>query len=234
MENDPKSLTSRRTLPLPDRLVTVLKAAKARQAAERLALGSAYRSGAYLVSNEIGDPYSPAVLSRYWRDAVKAAGVRHIKLHAPHTCATLMHLQGIPVAVIAAWPGRRFPVVPIMSPNRNLLLCRRFRLMRFPQRLRAPIPARRPSFLPAVFAGALNGVDVDNLLRSSASTLAVVRQGRHDRRHRFVESAACARFRRPFHRAFMSYSGPFGERPGDDGRCQQATGRPGPFRLPRG
>jgi integrase len=108
VENDPKSATSRRTLPLPDRLVAVLKAANSRQAAERLALGPAYRSGAYVVSNEIGDPYSPAVLSRYWRDAVKAAGVRHIKLHAArHTCATLMHLQGIPVAVIAAWIGHK-------------------------------------------------------------------------------------------------------------------------------
>ena len=59
-----------------------------------------------MVSNEVGEPYSPAVLSRYWRDTVKAAGVRHIKLHAArHTCATLMHLQGGPVAVIAAWIG---------------------------------------------------------------------------------------------------------------------------------
>ena len=108
VENDPKSATSRRTLPLPDRLVSVLKAAKARQSAERLALGAAYRSGAYVVSNEIGDPYSPAVLSRYWRGAVKAAGVWHIKLHAArHTCATLMHLQGVPVAVIAAWIGHK-------------------------------------------------------------------------------------------------------------------------------
>ncbi len=108
VENDPKSASSRRTLPLPDRLVSVLKAAKARQAAERLALGSAYGSGAYVVSNEIGEPYSPAVLSRYWRDTVKAGGVRHIKLHAArHTCATLMHLQGVPVAVIAAWIGHK-------------------------------------------------------------------------------------------------------------------------------
>ena len=59
-----------------------------------------------MASNEVGEPYSPAVLSRYWRDTVKAAGVRHIKLHAArHTCATLMHLQGVPVAVIAAWIG---------------------------------------------------------------------------------------------------------------------------------
>ena len=48
------------------------------------------------------------MISRYWRDAVKAAGIRHIKLHAArHTCATLMHLQGVPVAVIAAWIGHK-------------------------------------------------------------------------------------------------------------------------------
>lgn len=108
VENDPKSATSRRTLPLPDRLVSVLKAAKARQAAERLAAGTVYRSGEYVVSNEIGDPYHPQVLSRYWQDAVKAAGLRPIKLHAArHTAATAMHLNGVPVAVIAAWIGHK-------------------------------------------------------------------------------------------------------------------------------
>jgi integrase len=60
----------------------------------------------YVVCNEIGQPYSPSVLSRYWREAVAATGLRHIKLHgARHTCATLMHLQGVPIAVIAAWIG---------------------------------------------------------------------------------------------------------------------------------
>lgn len=107
-ENDPKSAMSRRTLPLPDRLVAVLKAAKARQAAERLALGRDGGAWGYVVSNEIGEPFSPAVLSRYWRDTVKTAGVRHIKLHAArHTCATLMHLSGVPVGVIAAWIGHK-------------------------------------------------------------------------------------------------------------------------------
>ena len=78
-----------------------------RHTAERLAIGIDY-PGEYVVCNEIGDPYSPAVLSRYWRDAVKAAEIRHIKLHAArHTCATLMHLQGVPVAVIAAWIGHK-------------------------------------------------------------------------------------------------------------------------------
>jgi len=60
------------------------------------------------VCNEAGQPYSPGVLSRYWAEAVEAAGLRHIRLHAArHTCATLMHLQGVLVAVIAAWIGHK-------------------------------------------------------------------------------------------------------------------------------
>lgn len=48
------------------------------------------------------------MLSRYWAEAVEASGVRHIKLHAARqTCATLMHLSGVPVAVIAAWIGHK-------------------------------------------------------------------------------------------------------------------------------
>ena len=114
VENDPKSPASRRELPLPARLVTVLRAAKKRQAVERLALGEHYGAGDYVVSNEIGEPYNPAVLSRYWADAVKAAGVRHIKLHGGrHTAATLMHLDGVPVAVIAAWIGHSDPTLTL-------------------------------------------------------------------------------------------------------------------------
>ena len=114
VENDPKSAASRRTLPLPDRLVKVLWAAKKRQATERLALGEQYGPGEYVVCNEIGAPYHPQVLSRYWAEAVKAAGVRHIKLHGGrHTAATLMHLDGVPVAVIAAWIGHSDPTLTL-------------------------------------------------------------------------------------------------------------------------
>nr|WP_255397668.1 tyrosine-type recombinase/integrase [Mycobacterium sp. 852002-51163_SCH5372311] len=74
VENDPKSTTSRRTLPLPDRLVVALRNARERQRVEHALAGPAYRSGAYVVSNEVGDPYSPAVLSRQWRDALARVG----------------------------------------------------------------------------------------------------------------------------------------------------------------
>jgi len=41
-------------------------------------------------------------------------GVRHIKLHGGrHTAATLMHLDGVPVAVIAAWIGHSDPTMTL-------------------------------------------------------------------------------------------------------------------------
>lgn len=95
-------------MPLPDRLVAALRGAKARKAAEWLALGSTGGAWEYVVCNEFGHAYAPGVLSRYWRVTVHAAGIRRIKLHAArHTCATLMHLQGVPAAVIAAWIGHK-------------------------------------------------------------------------------------------------------------------------------
>lgn len=106
VEGDPKSARSRRVLPLPERLVAVLRAARARQAAERLALGGG--AWHYVACNERGNPYHPQVLSRFWAKTVKSVGLRHIKLHAGrHTAATHMSLMGVPTEVIAAWIGHK-------------------------------------------------------------------------------------------------------------------------------
>jgi integrase len=78
MTGTPKSKASTRTLPMPDEVVEVLRAARKRQAEERLAFGGGYGSGDYVASDETG-----------------------------HSCATLMHLRGVPIAVIAALAGAR-------------------------------------------------------------------------------------------------------------------------------
>ncbi|MGW0248349.1 tyrosine-type recombinase/integrase [Nocardia goodfellowii] len=45
-------------------------------------------------------------LTDYWEKLTKLAEVRRIRLHdARHTCGTLMHLQGVPIAVISEWLG---------------------------------------------------------------------------------------------------------------------------------
>jgi integrase len=106
VENDPKTASSRRTLPLDDGLVAVLRRASARYAAERLALGATHTDSGYVAVNEIGAPYTPDTLTRMWRKLAKTAKVRPIRLHdARHSCGTAMHLRGVPLAVIAKWLG---------------------------------------------------------------------------------------------------------------------------------
>jgi integrase len=106
-QDDGKSEKSGRTLPLTAPLLAELKAAKARQSAEKLAFGPAYQGGDHVVCDEAGRPYHPDTLTSKWTQAVKAVpDVPKIRLHdARHTCGTLMHLQGVPIAVISAWLG---------------------------------------------------------------------------------------------------------------------------------
>ncbi|MFC9761381.1 tyrosine-type recombinase/integrase [Rhodococcus jostii] len=106
VEGLPKSERSIRTLPLTPALTTALKAARKHQRAERLALGEDYSEGLHVVCDEAGRGYHPDTISDYWRAVCKKAGVPPIRLHdARHTCGTLMHLQGVPIAVISAWLG---------------------------------------------------------------------------------------------------------------------------------
>jgi integrase len=110
IEEPPKTRSGARTLPLPQPLVEILRRAKARHAAERLAAGASYEDSGYLVTDSRGGPLHPETVSDYWDVLVISAGVRRIRLHdARHTCGTLMHLQGVPIAVIAAWLGHSNP-----------------------------------------------------------------------------------------------------------------------------
>ena len=76
-------------------------------AAERLSLGEAYTRLDCVGCNEAGEPYHPSTLSTMWQAAIKNLDVPQVRLHdARHTCATLMHLQGVPIALVAAWLGQ--------------------------------------------------------------------------------------------------------------------------------
>ena len=106
VENEPKTQSSRRTLPLDEGLVAVLKQASARYALEKLALGVDHADSGYVAVNEAGQPYTPGALTNMWHRLTKAAGVRPIRLHdARHSCGTALHLRGVPMAVIAKWLG---------------------------------------------------------------------------------------------------------------------------------
>jgi hypothetical protein len=65
----------RRTLPLDEGLVSVLKRASACYAQEKLALGAAHADSCFVGCNEAGEPYTPGALTNMWRRLTKAAGV---------------------------------------------------------------------------------------------------------------------------------------------------------------
>jgi integrase len=102
----PKSKASNRTLPMPDDVVAVLKAARKRQSEERLAFGEGYGSGEYVASDETGQPYHPNLLTFRWGRMLDGLKIKRVRLHdARHSCATLMHARHVPIATIAAWLG---------------------------------------------------------------------------------------------------------------------------------
>jgi integrase len=112
LENEPKTLASRRTLPVDDGLLTVLRRAWARYAQEKLALGPDHADSGYVACNEAGQPYTPGALTHMWRELAETAGVRPIRLHdARHSCGTALHLRGVPMAVIAKWLGHADPSI---------------------------------------------------------------------------------------------------------------------------
>jgi integrase len=106
----PKSKASRRTLPLPDEVLDLLRQARKRQLEERLAFGEGYGSGEYVACDEGGQPYHGSVLWLRWTRTLDDLGIPRVRLHdARHTCGTLMGLRGVPVAVIAQWLGHTDP-----------------------------------------------------------------------------------------------------------------------------
>ncbi|ADG99365.1 integrase family protein [Segniliparus rotundus DSM 44985] len=108
-----KSRSSKRTLKGTPVLMAELRAAKARQAAERLAHGEDYNDGGWVACDERGNPYRPDTLTRKFAKLQKRAGTKNvIRLHdARHTCATIMHYQGVPAASVCAWLGHANPAI---------------------------------------------------------------------------------------------------------------------------
>jgi integrase len=63
-----------------------------------------------VVADELGEPIPPDKYSKMFRQLSKKAGLRTIRLHdVRHTALTLMALNGVPLAVVAAWAGHADP-----------------------------------------------------------------------------------------------------------------------------
>lgn len=112
VEGEPKTERGKRTLPLDDSLVSALTTLQLKQREEADKAGAAYQpaceicGGQHVIANEVGQPVHPEWYGQRFAGAVKAAKLPVIRLHdTRHTCGTLMHLRGVPTAVISKWLG---------------------------------------------------------------------------------------------------------------------------------
>ncbi|KZF06508.1 integrase, partial [Rhodococcus sp. EPR-157] len=78
---DPKSVRSRRTLPMPPEVVAALRSLRATQARERLALGGDYPVTDLVAVAADGVPIRPETWSKWFRRHCDDAGVSVIRLH---------------------------------------------------------------------------------------------------------------------------------------------------------
>ena len=109
---EPKTATSRRTLPLSDRVVAELRVTRRRQAEERLAAGAAWSDSGLVFTDEIGRPLSPPRVSTAFKRAVKASGLLPISLHGCATPSPPSGLdQGVDVLYVAEMLGHSSPAI---------------------------------------------------------------------------------------------------------------------------
>lgn len=105
-----ETVNSIRVLPMPADLAWALLRVQDRQAQLRERLGSQWPNSNMVVLGKDGQPPNPSTLTSTWKKTLRDAGLPHTRLHdARHSCATLMHLNGVPAVVIAAWLGHADP-----------------------------------------------------------------------------------------------------------------------------
>lgn len=97
----PKTMRSRRTVPLTDGLVEALKLRRKHQDADRGAAGEFWEEWGLVFTTKVGTPFSPRNDYRGFRQILDGAGLRQVRLHdLRHTAASLMLTQGVPARVV--------------------------------------------------------------------------------------------------------------------------------------
>ena len=98
---EPKSRTSRRTIPLPAVCVEALRAHRKHQLEERLVAGPEWEDWDLVFVTPLGRPLSRTEVSRQFGSLQERAGVAHHRLYdSRHTAASLLLAQGVSARVV--------------------------------------------------------------------------------------------------------------------------------------
>jgi integrase len=92
-----KSRAGRRVIGLPSPLVELLREHRAEQDRERGEAAQLWHGGSWVFTTSTGQPIHYRTDNKHWKDLLREAGVRDVRLHdARHTAATVLLLLGIP------------------------------------------------------------------------------------------------------------------------------------------
>lgn len=92
---EPKTDRSRRSVALPELVVSVLRAHRTRQRMERLVAGSRWQETGHVFTTTIGTPIEAARVTRSFALALERAGLPRIRFHdLRHAAATFLLAQG--------------------------------------------------------------------------------------------------------------------------------------------
>lgn len=99
---EPKTGTSRRTIPLGSTPLEALRRLRRRQLEERLALGPAYNDHGMVFADALGRPIPPYRVSQWFTGLVRLAGLAPLRFHdLRHAHATLLLTRGIHPKVVS-------------------------------------------------------------------------------------------------------------------------------------
>jgi integrase len=97
----PKTVRSRRSVPIPALAVKALRTHRARQRDARLLAGARWHETGLVFTTKWGTPIEPTNATRSFKRLLARAGIRQIRFHdLRHSCATLLLVQGVSPRVV--------------------------------------------------------------------------------------------------------------------------------------
>ncbi|MDR1002089.1 MAG: site-specific integrase [Oscillospiraceae bacterium] len=103
-----KTKKSQRSLPLVPPFEALLLRLKVEQEQNRKLCGSAYYKdhAAYIYVNELGERVKPGYVTQHFPALLEKNGLRRIRFHdLRHSCASLLHANGVSIKEIQEWLG---------------------------------------------------------------------------------------------------------------------------------
>jgi integrase len=113
--DQPKTATSRRSIPLSKRLIGELKLHRRKQLEQKLKLGCDYQTLDLVFADESGEPFRKYVIrERHFQPLLEKAGLPKFRLYdLRHTTATLLLSEGISPKVVSERLGHSSVVITL-------------------------------------------------------------------------------------------------------------------------